>query len=68
MKNPKKYIASALAVGAIGAAVIVAPVASADTNPLVPYGPNPHTPYVLGQHVSNHDEADQSAGSLDSAF
>src|SRR6476661_6708898 len=52
------YIAPGLAAAAIGEAIALAPVASADSDPLVPYGTNPQVPYVLGFHESNHDEAD----------
>jgi hypothetical protein len=68
MKTAIKYIAPALAAAAIGAAMALAPAANADTSPLVPYGTNPHVPYVLGYHESNHDEADTTAGQLDLPF
>jgi hypothetical protein len=63
-----KYIAPALGAVAIGAAMLLAPVASANTDPLVPYGTCPHVPYVLGYHVSNHDESDTTNGQLDTPF
>jgi hypothetical protein len=68
MKASIKFIAPALGAAAIGAAVVLAPIASADTNPLVPYGTDPHTPYVLGYHVSNHDESYTTNGQLDTPF
>jgi hypothetical protein len=68
MKNTMKYIAPWLAAAAISGAVLLAPIASADTSPLVPNGPDPNVPYVLGYHVSNHDEANQTAGGLDAPF
>ncbi|MUL49365.1 hypothetical protein FZI85_00220 [Mycobacterium sp. CBMA293] len=68
MKNPLKYIAPALAAAGVAGALMLAPIASADTNPLVPYGTDPHSHYALGVHVSNHDEANQTAGSLDVPF
>ena len=40
----------------------------ADTDPLVPYGTDPHTPYVLGYHVSNHDESYTTNGQLATPF
>ena len=43
-KTTIKYIAPWLAAAAIGGAIALAPIASADTNPLVPYGTNPHAP------------------------
>jgi hypothetical protein len=68
MKTSIKFIAPALGAAAIGAAMLLAPIASADTDPLVPYGTNPHTPYVLGYHVSNHDESNTTNGQLDTPF
>jgi len=68
MKATIKHIAPWLAAAAIGGAIALAPIASADTNPAVPYGTNPHSPYVLGFHVSNHDEADQTNGAVDVPF
>ena len=67
MKASIKFIAPALGAAAIGAAVVLAPIASADTNPLVPYGTDPHVP-SLGYHVSNHDEANTTNGFVDRPF
>jgi hypothetical protein len=63
----KHFIPWLSAVAAVGA-LALAPVASADTSPLVPYGTDPHVPYTQGIHISNHDEANQSAGALDQPF
>ena len=67
-----QYVAPWLAAAAIGGAVALAPVASAagpaasapaatagtaGTDPLVPFGTNPRSPYDFGYHVSDHDEA-----------
>jgi len=68
MKASIKFIAPALGAAAMGAAILLAPIASANTDPLVPYGTDPHTPYVLGYHVSNHDEANTTNGQLDTPF
>ncbi|MCW2623754.1 hypothetical protein [Mycobacterium sp.] len=68
MKTTIKYAAPWLAAAAIGAAIALAPIASADTNPAVPAGTNPHSPYVLGYHVSNHDEANTTNGFIDVPF
>lgn len=68
MKNPIKFIAPGLAAAGIAGALLFAPIASADTNPLVPNGTDPHSSYVLGEHISNHDEANQTAGGLDTPF
>ena len=48
MRIKLNYIAPWLAAAAIGGAIALAPVASADSDPLVPYGTNPQVPYVLG--------------------
>jgi hypothetical protein len=68
MKTSIKFIAPALGAAAIGATLLLAPIASADTDPLVPYGTDPHSSYVLGYHVSNHDESSTANGQLDTAF
>ena len=68
MKNPIKFIAPGLAVAGIAGALLLAPIASADTDPLVPNGTDPHTSHVLGEHFSTHDEANQSAGFRDTSF
>ena len=62
-----RYIAPWLAAAAIGGAIALAPIASADTNPLVPYGTNPHVP-SLGYHESNHEEANTTNGFIDVPF
>ena len=68
MKTSIKFIAPALGAAAIGATLVLAPIASADTDPLVPYGTDPHSSHVLGYHVSNHDESYTTNGQLDTAF
>ena len=68
MKTTIKYVAPWLAAAAIGGAIALAPIASADTNPAVPYGTDPHSPYVLGYHVSNHDESFTTNGFVDTPF
>src|SRR4029077_4386937 len=68
MRIKLSYIAPGLAAAAIGGAIALAPVASADSDPLVPYGRNPQVPYVLGFNESNHDEADTTNGQLDLPF
>ena len=67
MKTTIKYIAPWLAAAAIGAAIALAPIASADTNSAVPYGTDPHIP-SLGYQVSNHDEANTTNGFIDVPF
>jgi hypothetical protein len=68
MKTTIKYIAPWLAAAAIGGAIALAPIASANTNPAVPFGTDPHSPYVLGYHESNHDEANTTNGFVDVPF
>ena len=67
MKAAIKYIAPWLAAAAIGAAIALAPIASADTDPLVPSGTNPPVPSER-YHVSNHDEANTTNGFIDVPF
>jgi hypothetical protein len=70
MKTSIKFIAPALGAAAIGAAVVLAPIASADSNPKVPYGTNPQVP-DLGYYESNsgiHSAGDTTLGSLDLPF
>jgi hypothetical protein len=68
MKTTTKRLAPWLAAAAIGGAIVMAPIASADTNPAVPYGTDPQSPYVLGYHVSNFDEAYTTNGQVDVPF
>jgi hypothetical protein len=84
MKKSIRYAAPWLAAAAIGGAIALAPLASAatppaatthpapaasaGTDPLVPFGTDPHAPYVLGYHVSNHDEANTTNGQVDVPF
>ena len=58
MKTTSKYAAPWLAVAAIGAAIALAPIASADTDPSVPYGTNPMSPYIFGYHTWIGDDMD----------
>jgi len=44
MKTSIKFIAPALGAAAIGAAMLLAPIASADTDPSTPYGTDPMNP------------------------
>jgi hypothetical protein len=78
MKASIKYVAPWLAAAAIGGAVVFAPIAgaatqpapvgSAGTDPLVPYGTNPQTPYRLGYINPNHDEGNTTNGEVDVPF
>ena len=67
MKTTFKYIAPWLAAAAIGGAIALAPIASADTNPAVPYGTNPTSPYIFGYHTSN-DVASPTNSEVDVPF
>ena len=44
MKTTTKRVAPWLAAAAIGGAIVMAPIASADTDPAVPYGTDPTAP------------------------
>lgn len=68
MSISAKFIAPFAAAAAIGGALLLAPVASADTDPLVPFGTDPHVPSSIGYHVSNHDEANTTNGQVDLPF
>ncbi|AGB25234.1 hypothetical protein Mycsm_05024 [Mycobacterium sp. JS623] len=41
---------------------------TAGTDPLVPFGTEPHSPYVFGYHVSDHDESNTTNGQVDVPF
>src|SRR5258708_36337941 len=58
MKRIIKHVAPWLAAAAIGGAIALAPIASADTDPAAPNGTNPTSPYILGYHASHRDDAD----------
>ena len=68
MKRTIKYVTPWLTAAAIGGAIALAPIASADASPLVPYGPNPTSSYVPAYHVDNHDEANTTNGFRDVPF
>ena len=64
------FIAPALGAAAIAAAIVLAPIASANTDPHVPYGTDPQPPN-LGYYESNsntHTAGDTTLGSLDLPF
>ena len=70
MRTRIKYIAPWLAAAAIGGAIALAPIASANTDPLVPFGTDPQVPN-LGYYESNsgHDAGNNpTVGSLDLPF
>jgi hypothetical protein len=68
MKSTIRYAAPWLAAAAIGAAIGLAPIASAatptapaagtGTDPSVPYGTNPMSPYIFGYHTWIGDDVD----------
>jgi hypothetical protein len=58
MKTTSKYAAPWLAAAAIGAAIALASIASADTDPAVPYGTNPTSPAIFGYHTWIGDDVD----------
>jgi hypothetical protein len=58
MKKAIKYLAPWLAVAAIGGAVALAPIASADTDPTTSYGTDPMSPAIFGYHYANLPQVD----------
>ena len=52
-----------LSIAAVGGALVVAPVAAADTNPTVPSGTDSYSQYQNGEHNSN-----APAGHIDQSF
>lgn len=62
-----RYIAACMTMAAAAIAVLLSPLAHADTDPLVSYGTNPPIP-AHEYHVSNHDEANTTNGFVDTAF
>ena len=68
MTGISKIIASGIAAAAIVGTVVLAPIAGADTDPLVPFGTNPQVPTSIGFHESNHDEANTTNGQIDLPF
>ncbi|MDX1877782.1 hypothetical protein SBE55_08130 [Mycolicibacterium sp. 141076] len=63
MKNSLKRATVWLAIAAVGGALVVAPVAAADTNPTVPSGTDTYSQYVNGEHNTN-----APAGHVDQSF
>src|SRR6185436_1431507 len=68
MKRIIKHVAPWLAAAAVGGSIALAPIASADTTPLVPSGHHPTSPSVPGYHIANHAEADTPNGFRDVPF
>jgi len=58
MKTAIKHLAPWLAVAAIGGAIALAPIASADTDPTTPYGTDPMSPAIFGYHTANSPQVD----------
>ena len=48
MTSTIRHLAPWLAAAAIGGAIALAPIASADTDPAAPYGTNPTSPAIFG--------------------
>jgi hypothetical protein len=63
-----KRIVPTLAMALAGAAIALAPIAGADTNPMVPFGTNPQVKTTIGLQTSNHDEIDTTGGQIDLPF
>ncbi|MDR3664439.1 MAG: hypothetical protein P4L86_29325 [Mycobacterium sp.] len=58
-----KYIAPGLAAAAIGAGIVLAPIASANTDPTVSTGTDSYSQYQSDYHITN-----SPAGQLDQSF
>jgi hypothetical protein len=58
MKKTIKSVAPWLIAGTIGAAIALAPIASADTDPNTPYGTDPTSPAIFGYHPWLGDNVD----------
>jgi hypothetical protein len=58
VKAAIKHLAPWLAVAAIGGAVALAPIASADTDPSTPYGTDPMSPAIFGYHTADSPQVD----------
>lgn len=58
MKAMTKYFAPLIAAAAIGATVALAPIASADTDPVTSYGTDPTSPAIFGYHTWAGDDTD----------
>ena len=67
MTSTIRHLAPWLAAAAMGGAIALAPIASADTDPAAPYGTNPTSPAIFGYHTSN-EVADPSNSTLDAPF
>lgn len=63
MKNSLKRATVWLAIAAVGGALVVAPVAAADTDPTVRSGTDTYSQYVNGEHNTN-----APAGHVDQSF
>jgi hypothetical protein len=63
-----KFVAPLAAAAAIAGAMAFAPIAAADTNPLLPYGTNPQPGTSIGLHIDNHDETNTTNGYVDLPF
>lgn len=68
MRITANRVVTGLTMALTGAAIALAPIAGADTNPLVPFGPTPQVKTSLGVQTSNQDEVDTSNGVVDLPF
>ena len=67
MTSTIRHLAPWLAAAAIGGAIALAPIASADTDPTAQYGTNPTSPAIFGYHTSS-EVADPSNSTQDAPF
>jgi hypothetical protein len=63
-----RFVGPGLAAALAGAAIVLAPLAGADTDPLVPYGTHSQVQTSVGLQTSNHDEIDTTNGQVDLPF
>jgi hypothetical protein len=68
MNATMRYAAPWLAAAAIGGDDCSRAHRKRRHESLVPYGTDPHSPYMLAYHVSNHDEANTTNGQVDTPF
>ena len=63
-----KILAPLAAAAAVAGAMVFAPIAAADPDPLLPYGTNPQPETSIGLHVDNQDETNTTNGYVDLPF
>lgn len=64
----RRTLVASVTAALVAGAVALAPIAGADPDPLLPYGPDPQVPSSIGSHVDNHDEVNTTNGHVDLPF